>query len=205
MKYTPEQYAESAKKYGIPPGPYEDDAPVHRNGVLAGIGRVVKTSDEFYDGLLEIAWFECMSASCSKPPDDIDELFESQQQAVISLVKQLPDLLIERDLLAASNARLREACVQARGALLLDHMVDDTGKPYGTTTVALEAIHAALSTTPSTPDPRDEQIRKLREACSAAVRESNGRAHGFHCQTKSGGDCDCSAGLARAALEGGVS
>jgi predicted RNase H-like nuclease (RuvC/YqgF family) len=40
---------------------------------------------------------------------------------------------------------LVNACIQARGALRLDVMLDDIGKPYGTTTVALDAIDVALS------------------------------------------------------------
>jgi hypothetical protein len=38
---------------------------------------------------------------------------------------------------------MRQALVQARGALRLDAMLDENGEPYGTTTVALEAINAA--------------------------------------------------------------
>lgn len=47
-------------------------------------------------------------------------------------------------------ARLREALVQARGALLLDTMTQDDGSPYGTTWVALQEIEKALY-------PREEQ------------------------------------------------
>lgn len=46
--------------------------------------------------------------------------------------------------LRARLAACEEALVQARGALLLDHMVQDNGAPYGTTVVALDAIDAAL-------------------------------------------------------------
>ena len=46
--------------------------------------------------------------------------------------------------LEAERDALRKACVQARGALLLDAMVDDEGRPYGTTWVALQAIAEAL-------------------------------------------------------------
>ena len=42
------------------------------------------------------------------------------------------------------NKRLREALIQARGALRLDCMVDENGNAYGTTIVALEAIGEAL-------------------------------------------------------------
>lgn len=46
--------------------------------------------------------------------------------------------LVERE------RRLREALIQARGALKCDAMLDEHGLHYGTTTVALEAINAAL-------------------------------------------------------------
>lgn len=46
---------------------------------------------------------------------------------------------------AAAIAKAREALIQARGALRLDHMVDENGEPYGTTTVALDEIDAALN------------------------------------------------------------
>lgn len=46
--------------------------------------------------------------------------------------------------LTAERERLRKACVQVRGALVLDAMVDDRGRPYGTTWVALQAIAEAL-------------------------------------------------------------
>ena len=39
---------------------------------------------------------------------------------------------------------MRRALVQARGALLLDAMVDENGNAYGTTMVALKAIDTAL-------------------------------------------------------------
>lgn len=47
--------------------------------------------------------------------------------------------------LVVAAPELLAACVQARGALRLDHMVDDDGKPFGTTTVAMEALDAAIS------------------------------------------------------------
>lgn len=47
--------------------------------------------------------------------------------------------------LIAAAPDLYEACIQARGALRLDVMRDDDGKPFGTTTVALEALHAAIA------------------------------------------------------------
>lgn len=40
----------------------------------------------------------------------------------------------------------------------------------------------------------------LLAACEAVVADANGRNHGFHCATKAGGDCNCSVGLARAAI-----
>lgn len=49
----------------------------------------------------------------------------------------------------------RHAVVQARGSIMIDAMVDDDGKPYGTTTVALEALDrlaAALAKLPEAPD-----------------------------------------------------
>lgn len=44
------------------------------------------------------------------------------------------------------------------------------------------------------------QRDRLAAACKAIVREANGRNHSFHCSGKSGGECDCAVGLARAAL-----
>lgn len=52
---------------------------------------------------------------------------------------------------AITNSRLLiaapimyEALIQAKGALRLDAMVDDNGKAFGTTIVALDAIEEAL-------------------------------------------------------------
>ena len=47
--------------------------------------------------------------------------------------------------LIAAAPDMFAALHQARGALLLDHMVDAAGQPFGTTTVALEAIDAAIA------------------------------------------------------------
>lgn len=47
-----------------------------------------------------------------------------------------------------------------------------------------------------------EKCEKQKAALEAVVRESCGRVHCFHCQIKSGGECDCSVGLARDALAG---
>ena len=46
----------------------------------------------------------------------------------------------DREIIAA----LVDAARQAKGALLLDAMLDEHGGPYGTTSVALDAIDAAL-------------------------------------------------------------
>lgn len=56
-----------------------------------------------------------------------------------------------REEIAALRARVAEleaALVQCRGALRLDAMLDDDGKPFGTTAEALKAADAAL-------EPRD--------------------------------------------------
>lgn len=64
-------------------------------------------------------------------------------EAFAALKNAAPLLLaLARDGIKAE--KYREALVQARGALTLDHMVDSDGKPFGTTTVALEAIDDAL-------------------------------------------------------------
>ncbi|MBX3380940.1 MAG: hypothetical protein KF805_12680 [Phycisphaeraceae bacterium] len=47
---------------------------------------------------------------------------------------------------------------------------------------------------------RGTVLPKCVEALEAVAREASGRAHGFHCQTKSGGECNCSVGLASSAL-----
>lgn len=87
-KYTPKQYAESAAKYGITPGPW-----VGRYG-----GKNVKVE---YD-----------AKACVHGP------FVGGYTQVVSLcyqdedahtISQLPDLLIERDALKAENERLRKA------------------------------------------------------------------------------------------------
>jgi hypothetical protein len=52
---------------------------------------------------------------------------------------------IRRTGLRAAAPKLLVACHQARGALLLDHMIDDDGKPFGTTQVALEALDEAIA------------------------------------------------------------
>jgi hypothetical protein len=60
------------------------------------------------------------------------------------------------------NERLREAVIasqealmQANGALRIDAMVDEDGNPYGTTTVALEAIDFAMEKTRDALDKAD--------------------------------------------------
>ena len=61
---------------------------------------------------------------------------------------------LTRDMLAARDARIERlegACVQARGALRLDAMVDENGVFYGTTGAALDAIEAALRSQEPTP------------------------------------------------------
>lgn len=50
----------------------------------------------------------------------------------------------EIDRLRAENGALRAALIQARGALMVDAMVQDDGSPYGTTMEALDAIAVAL-------------------------------------------------------------
>jgi hypothetical protein len=47
--------------------------------------------------------------------------------------------------LTAEIARLREALYQVVGALGIDAMVDDDGKPFGTTVEAIAAARAALN------------------------------------------------------------
>jgi hypothetical protein len=47
---------------------------------------------------------------------------------------------------------IRDALIQARGALHLDAMTDEAGKPYGTTTVAQEAISVALAILDAAPN-----------------------------------------------------
>jgi len=49
-------------------------------------------------------------------------------------------------------AVIRDALIQARGALHIDSMTDEAGKPYGTTTVAQEAIGAALAILDAAPN-----------------------------------------------------
>lgn len=43
------------------------------------------------------------------------------------------------------HTEMHEALIQARGSLIVDHMVDDEGNPYGTTKEALRAINKVLS------------------------------------------------------------
>lgn len=80
--------------------------------------------------------------------EHIDEFFGDDEYAV----RLLDNILTEVQ-------KQLKALVQARGALILDHMVDDNGEPFGTTKVALEAIDAALAAckprTPATPFPPD--------------------------------------------------
>lgn len=51
---------------------------------------------------------------------------------------------LKRAHLIAASGEMREALIQAGGALRLDAMVDEGGEPYGTTVIALDAISAAL-------------------------------------------------------------
>lgn len=84
--------------------------------------------------------------------DAIDETTKAQWLRICHAVNALagiPDSSLD----AGCVEVVREALEQARGALLLDHMVDDAGQPFGTTTVALEAIDAALSLLIKEPKP----------------------------------------------------
>lgn len=53
--------------------------------------------------------------------------------------------------LIAAAPDLLAACRNARGALILDHMVAADGEPFGTTTVALEVLDAAIAKAKGTP------------------------------------------------------
>lgn len=68
--------------------------------------------------------------------------------------------------------------------------------------VSLAKQYALLPATLIERDALREKCEKQKAALEAVVRESCGRVHGFHCQIKSGGECDCSVGLARDALDG---
>ncbi len=59
--------------------------------------------------------------------------------------EKIRNLTAERDRLRIVNAKLVKACIQLRGALKLDHMIDDKGEPFGTTQVALEVSEAAIA------------------------------------------------------------
>lgn len=81
-----------------------------------------------------------------------DEALEDGQVRIEALRASIRVLADGRDADRAEVAALREvleraraALVQANGALRLDAMVDDNGKPFGTTSVALEDTDAALS------------------------------------------------------------
>lgn len=60
-----------------------------------------------------------------------DGIQSHNREADARLIAAAPDMLV--------------ALIQARGALRLDAMVDDAGKPFGTTTVALGYIDAAIA------------------------------------------------------------
>ncbi len=87
IKYTPEQYAESARKYRITPGPW------HFNGsryVRSGIHPNTTTVCQF---------------------GDVGSTIESddENEANGNATASVPNLLIERDALKAENERLRKA------------------------------------------------------------------------------------------------
>ena len=71
------------------------------------------------------------------------EIQDDSRAIGIVKVKGPEGLALARKMAAAPE--MYAALIQARGALLLDHMVDDNGKPFGTTVVALEFIDKAIA------------------------------------------------------------
>ncbi|MBS0188912.1 MAG: hypothetical protein JSS51_12665 [Planctomycetes bacterium] len=150
MKYTTEQYAESARKHGITPGPWcWSDARTMRH-----LG--APNSDR---GGLGVS-----APNCNNKAYKIDAEDASNHDAIQSV----PDLLIERDALAEESARLRIAATSA-----LKRIDEFEGQvvcycKHGSVCERCLLV-AALSGTPTT-DPRDEEIRKLREALQEGVK-----------------------------------
>jgi hypothetical protein len=92
MKYTPEQYAKAAQKYGIWEGPYHVQSfPGDMKTLvrIAGGGTIARTCQTYHGDL---------------HPDTAERLAE--------IAASIPDLLIERDELKAENERLRKALKQ---------------------------------------------------------------------------------------------
>ena len=75
--------------------------------------------------------------------------------------------------MTTTQEEMLEALIQARGALTLDHMVDDDGEPFGTTKVAMEAISKAISRA----EAEGEAAPTMREALEAITEVSAGGPH----------------------------
>lgn len=93
------------------------------------------------------------------------------------------------------NAELLAACIQLRGALILDHMVDDNGKVFGTTQVALDEagpiIAKAMSQIPTCSRTAVHHINaKLLAAAKAYVSKTDDPAM-YHHKPRYDPRCGC--------------
>lgn len=92
-------------------------------------------------------------------------LAKTWTQEEANIIANAFSLRAELEQATAQSTAMREALTIARGALLLDHMVDYDGNPFGTTTEALEAIDEALSSDAGAA--LLEELKKLREFVGA--------------------------------------
>lgn len=96
------------------------------------------------------------------------------------------------------EAGLRDALIQAKGALILDHMIDDNGEPFGTTQVALEVIEQALSQ----PSPGVEKWRALIDAARDSLKCKWDTCPSLGCEPLCMRHGDCHREVLRIAMEG---
>lgn len=133
-------YLERARKAETEAAHFREECEAHvckENGAIA-IANYFDLRREF-GGEFESP-FECVMEWKKRMKERVKTL----DRVVTDICDELGCAHDNEEALAAID-RLKQALVQARGALTLDHMVDDNGQPYGTTMVALQAIEEALS------------------------------------------------------------
>lgn len=179
-KHTTEQYAACTEKYGIPPGPWVAD-------IRAGcVGVYPECERDWSNGLHPTAHGRTMLFfSGGDVPKRPEEHYPSVSPQLVALTKayaSVPDLLIERDALAKENARMRESLNEwaeffderdKEDAQLGDHRISEYRNQFHKSRLA--KTRAVLSGTPA-PDPRDEEIRKLREALRSLMQSPTQKA-----------------------------
>lgn len=150
--FTPEQYAELAKKYGITPGPWRK----------CGGATPAYTSIHSESGYVVYGMADCFQHTEAGRP--IKAPTSDTQRSNAKAIADLPTTLLHRDQLLAENERLKDAAKALHDVIVdsSDHI--DYGGEFDTKiSAALHDVSAALTgTTPS-------RVGELEKACRRAI------------------------------------